>query len=204
MLTSDKLIRKAFKKDLKNHYKNSHRTRIIEELGIIHGAARIDIAVINGVIHGYEFKSDIDTLYRLPEQMKIYNTTLDKVTLIVGKNHLYEAINIVPDWWGIMIAKVNTDNKVVFYTIRKAENNPEQVGISVARLLWRKEALQILEEKNMAVGFRSKPRDLIYKRLASVLDTETLKERVRYTLLVSRKDWRSDLQLMPSGDLYQS
>lgn len=203
--TNDRIIRTALRTFLeksleKYNLENKHPAKILEEFGVRHGIARIDIAVINGVMHGYEIKSDRDTLERLSEQMNEYNAVFDKLTLVVGRRHLYNAINIIPDWWGITIAKIDSNKKVVFYTIRKADNNLEQVGISVARLLWREEALQILEEQNKAIGFRSKPRDLIYERLASVLDAETLKEQVRYTLLVSRKNWQSDVQLVPSGD----
>jgi hypothetical protein len=203
--TNDRIIRialrTALEKDIEKINLNSkHPLKIFEEFGVRHGMARIDIAVINDIMHGYEIKSDRDTLKRLLEQMNEYNTVFDKITLVVGRRHLYNAINIIPDWWGIMIAKIDKSENVAFYNIRKADDNPEQIGVSIARLLWRGEALQILEDQNKAKGFRSKPRDLIYKRLASVLDTETLKDKVKDTLLVSRKDWRSDVQLMSSGD----
>ena len=203
--TNDKTIRTALltilEKDIeKINLNNQHPLKIFEEFGVRHGMARIDIAVINGIMHGYEIKSDRDTLKRLSEQMNEYNAVFDKITLVVGRRHLYNAINIIPDWWGIMIAKIDANKNVTFHTIRKADDNPEQIGVSIARLLWRVEALQILEDQNKAIGFRSKPRDLIYKRLASILDMETLKDKVKDTLLVSRKDWRSDVQLMSSGD----
>ena len=98
--TNDLIIRSALKEDLRRRYARNKKLRIIEELGVQHGTARIDIAVVNGTMHGYEIKSDQDTLKRLPEQMDIFNSVFDKMTLIVGKNHLYEAINIVPDWGG--------------------------------------------------------------------------------------------------------
>lgn len=191
--TNDRIIRTALRTIIekgveKYNLENKHPAKIIEEFGIKHGVARIDIAVINGIMHGYEIKSDRDTLERLSEQMNEYNAVFDKLTLVVGRRHLYNAINIIPDWWGIMAAKVDINKKIVFYNIREADNNPEQIGVSIARLLWREEALRILEEQNRAKGVRSKPRDLIYKRLASVLDIETLKDQVKYTLLVSRKN----------------
>ena len=143
-------------------------------------------------MHGYEIKSDKDTLNRLPEQMAEYNNVFDKITLIVGKSHLHEAIKIIPDWWGITIAKVNSESETVFYPIREAVENPKQDFRSIARLLWREEALQILEEKNNAKGIRSKQREAIYCRLENTLDLETLKDYVRSTLLLSREDWRSN------------
>jgi len=204
--TNDRIIRKALRTVLekgleKYNLENKHSAKIFEEFGVRHGIARIDVAVINGVMHGYEIKSDRDTLERLSEQMNEYSAVFDKITLVVGRRHLYNAINIVPDWWGIMVAKIDVNHEIFFQIIREAEDNQNQIGISIARLLWREEALQILEERNKANGVRSKPREFIYGRLADVLDTDTLKEKVKYTLLVSRGDWRSGMPLVLSGDL---
>ncbi len=191
--TNDLIIRSALKEVLKKKHARDKELRIIDELGVQHGSVRIDIAVINGIMHGYEIKSDRDTLARLPEQMTEFNTVFDQLTLVVGKQHLYQAIHIVPDWWGITIARINSKGKVVFQTIREPEDNKEQDKISIARLLWRDEALRILEERNQACGVRSKPREFVYQRLADVLETAVLKEKVRKTLLVPRKDWRFGL-----------
>jgi hypothetical protein len=204
--TNDKIIRVALRNVLDNELwrycsESGCPAKLFEELGVQHGTARIDIAVVNGVMHGYEIKSDRDTLDRLPEQMNEFNDVFDKLTLVVGKRHLYDAINIVPDWWGIVVAKIDANHEIFFQTIREAEDNQDQVGVSIARLLWKEEALQILEEQNKAKGVRSKPREFIYQRLANVLDTETLKEKVRDALLVSREDWRSEVPLLSSGDL---
>ncbi|OGL38163.1 MAG: hypothetical protein A2042_05395 [Candidatus Schekmanbacteria bacterium GWA2_38_11] len=199
ILTNDLIIRSALKKKLENHHAKDKKVRIIEELGIRHGTVRIDFAVVNGIMHGYEIKSDRDTLQRLPEQMNEYNAVFDKLTLVVGKRHLYDAINLVPDWWGIMTAKIDTNNEIIFHTIREADDNRNQVGVSIARLLWREEALQILEEYDQAGGVRSKPREFVYKRLADVLETDMLKEKVRETLLVSRGDWRFGLLPILNG-----
>jgi hypothetical protein len=161
IFTSDKLIRNALKESFKKTHEECPDSKVIEELGIAHGAVRIDIVVINNVIHGYELKSDIDTLDRLPGQMEIYNKVLDRVTLVVGKNHLYEAIQVVPEWWGITIAKISAPcKKVVFYNIREAEDNLNQDSHAVASLLWRDEALNILEKIGEADGVRSKTRNI--------------------------------------------
>lgn len=199
LLTTDKNIRSALKCKLEKKYKKNSNTRIIEELGITHGAARIDIAVVNGVIHGYELKSDKDTLIRLPEQIKIYNSVLDKVTLIVGNSHVHEAIKIVPEWWGITIAKMNSaKSKVTFCNIRESRLNPNPIYTSIASLLWREEALNILKEINEAKGMRSKTRNIIYQRLAEALNEQDLKKKVR-ECLKTRVNWRSDLQYIPNG-----
>ena len=199
--TNDKIIRMALKKKLEIEHKNDSHLKIIEELGVSHGAARIDIAVVNGVIHGYEIKSDLDTLQRLPEQMNIYNSVFTQMTLVVGKSHLYEAINIVPDWWGITVAKIDSDNSIVFNCIRNAEKNLNQDSVSIAKLLWKDEALMILEKVDQASGLRSKARINIYEKLSKVFDKKTLEDKVRETIFF-REDWRPDAPLLLSGDLY--
>ena len=205
--TNDKIIRVALRNVLNKHLQgyrleSGRPAELFEEFGVRHGAARIDIAVIDGVMHGYEIKSDRDTLERLPEQMNEFNAVFDKLSLVVGRRHLYDAINIVPDWWGIIVAKVDANHEIFFQTIREAEDNQSQVGVSIARLLWKEEALRILEERSKARGVRSKPREFIYQRLADVLDADTLKEKVRDALLISRGDWRAGRPLITSGDLY--
>jgi len=203
LLTNDKTIRRALlrilDKELLRYRKQGRDVQIFEELGVQHGTARIDIALVNGIMHGYEIKSDCDTLHRLPEQVEEFNAIFDKITLVVGKRHLYQAMHIIPDWWGVTMAKVDVDKGVYFQTIRKAETNHNQKGVSIARLLWRSEALSILEEQNEAEGVRSKPREFIYNRLADVLEIDIIKERVRKTLLVSRGNWRVGLTPISNG-----
>ena len=196
--TNDLIIRSALKEALEIRHAKDVKVRIIEELGIQHGTARVDIAIVNGALHGYEIKSDRDTLQRLPEQMDAFNSVFDKMTLVVGKKHLYEAINMVPEWWGITVAKVNLNSSVTFNLIREGELNKKQDSVSVARLLWREEALGILEEKGEAKGFYSKTRDLIYEKLSLVFDQENLGEKVREAIFL-RKDWRPDSPLILNG-----
>lgn len=202
--TSDKIIRvflkKILKKELKNYRKQGQKAEIFEELGVRHGMARIDFAIVNGIMCGYEIKSDRDTLERLPEQAKEFNEVFDKLTLVVGKRHLYQAIYEIPDWWGITLAKENGHGNIIFQTIREPGQNTIQKEISVARLLWREEALKILEDRKEADSVRHKPREFVYQRLADVFskDFNELKKQVSSTL-ISREGWRSDQQLAIHG-----
>lgn len=197
--TNDLMIRSVLKEILMERHLKDKKVKIIEELGLQHGNSRIDIAVINGIMDGYEIKSDQDTLLRLPEQTNSYNKVFDKVTLVVGKSHLHNAIKIIPDWWGVLVAKINSDGQVVFNTIREAEFNVDKNTIAMAQLLWKEEALKILEEAGKATGLYSKTRDTIYKKLTSVLDQKTLGDKVREALFI-RTNWRSDALLMSNGD----
>lgn len=193
--TNDTVIREELVTRLVEEYAEYPSHRIIPELGLWHGAARIDVAVVNGVLHGFEIKSDRDTLDRLPEQMRAYNAIFDQVTLVVGSRHFVEAFKLVPDWWGIETARVSDDGHVSFNRIRMPQDNPEQDDISIARLLWRREALDLLESIGKADGVRSKPREAVYERLTESIELKPLKKHVWGVLQSSRQDWRSDVQL---------
>ena len=188
--TTDKDIRPSLKRALASQYGNDKHTLIVEELGLYHGQVRVDVAVINGSLHGFEIKSDRDNFLRLDEQMRAYNSILDYVTLVVGKSHIHEALETIPDWWGIIMAKSNA-NEIDFIKLRDSQKNDSTDKSSVASLLWREEALSILEKISADKGVRSKPRRFIYERLAETLDAETLKKQVRQKLR-SRTNWRSD------------
>ncbi len=183
-------IRAALKHKLQSRYAKDPFTLIVDELGLRHGVARVDVAVINGVIHGYELKSDCDTLNRLPSQVKVYNSVLDRITLVVGKRHLQEGTKIVPEWWGIKLVERGVRGGMRFTEIRRPRSNPFQDILAVCKLLWREEALTLLEELGEAEGVRSKPRAAIYARLAGIGDPDLIRYRVRHQLR-SRTHWRS-------------
>ena len=183
-------LRIALKRKLSLKYDKDPATRIVDELALGHGAARIDVAVVNGIIHGYELKSDHDTLKRLPDQAKIYNSVLDRVSLIVGERHIKKALTIIPDWWGVKLARMGPYGAIYFSQIRKPQDNPSQEILAVSELLWREEALILLEEVGKAEGVRSKPRAKIYERLVEVADPDLIRFRVRHHLR-TRTNWRS-------------
>ena len=68
-----------------NRINAQHDYRIIEELAVCDGEARVDVAVANGRLCGYEIKSDADTLERLALQQKCYDKTFDTVSIVVGE-----------------------------------------------------------------------------------------------------------------------
>ncbi|MCA9325181.1 sce7726 family protein [Candidatus Saccharibacteria bacterium] len=197
--TTDKTIRAALVDKLHDEHARDPKVRIINELGINHGSIRADIAVINGVMHAYEIKSDLDTLKRLHGQAEAYNEVFDKVTIVTGADHLYDVIESVPDWWGITIARLDNDGKLHLLSVRNAENNTSKNSISIARLLWRDEALAILEGIGEARGLRSKTRGQIYQKLASSVELDSLCTKVRETLF-HRGAWRADQPLLIHGD----
>jgi hypothetical protein len=165
-------------------------TLVIDELGLESGTVRVDIAVVNGRLHGYEIKSDADTLERLPAQVEGYGRVLDRVTLVVGSRHASAASRLVPDWWGVCVAQEDASGTIAFRTARRERTNPDLNLEAVASLLWRDEALALLQARGRARGLVSKPRRDLYRALVATLAPTVLRRCVR-DALKSRTDWRA-------------
>jgi len=117
---NDSIIRNNFHRKKLKKYHEDKNTLVIDELGLNHGKNRADIAVVNGLIIGYEIKSSSDTLSRLEEQIKSYNAIFDKVNIIVGSCHLENIQKHLPEWWGIIHAEKGPRGAVKFDLIRKS------------------------------------------------------------------------------------
>jgi hypothetical protein len=181
-------IRRKLQVDKRLHFGDPN-TRIIQELGLCQGIARVDIAVVNGNIHGYEIKSDRDTLARLPGQIDIYNRVLDFVTVVIERAHADRIKTIVPPWWGIWTAIENGQEDLRLNILRTHRPNPAVSPFALAQLLWREEALEALNHCGLANGVRSKPRQELWRRLAS-LPLEDLGNIVRDRLKRRGANWR--------------
>lgn len=181
MKLKDKDIRQILLIKLNETYGNRLDTKIFNELGVLHGKSRIDIAVINGVLHGFEIKSESDNLLRLPSQIKDYNAVFDRVTIVTQRCHLVEIRKIVPKWWGIMLV-TNYKGKLNIKIIRKGRRNPKLDPYSMCHFLWKEEALEILKERDLHYGVMSKPRNEIYSRIAEYIDIDDLRNCISMKL----------------------
>ncbi len=193
----DKDVRESVWRWLEVAHAGDDQSLMLDELGILNGATRIDIAVINGQIEGYELKSERDTLERLPGQRDLYNKVLDRISLVVAENHRAAAEEIIPEWWGLAIAS-NSQGGVMVTRERLPEMNPELDAATLASLLWRDEALAVLDRYGAARGVRSKPREALYQRLAVALDLDIVRFEVR-AALKARAGWRVDRRSQQCG-----
>lgn len=185
----EKDIRAAVRCRLATEFAEQPGTLIVDELGLCQGAARVDLAAVNGLLHGYEIKSDQDTLDRLPGQLLIYSRVLDTVHMVAAGSHLARIERIVPDWWGLIEASPGTAS-VDLAERRAARRNPAVDPFAVAQLLWREEALAVLSDVGLADGLMNKPRRVLWQRLADLVPVEELCAVVRDQLR-SRSGWRS-------------
>ena len=179
---NDKQIRAAVHQKLFRHFSATPNILVLEEVGLRHGAARVDFLVVNGMLHGFELKSDKDNLIRLENQIPIYSSVLDRVTLIVGYRLADKALRIIPEWWGVKLASLGTRGGIKFRDARTPKNNPRVEKEAVVKLLWQNQALQVLEELGADAGMRSKTRKEIYAKLAECADLDLIQAKVRYFL----------------------
>jgi hypothetical protein len=166
----------------------------LEEFALHGGMNRADLAVLNGISHGYEIKSDCDTLLRLPQQVKAYNAVFERATLVVACRHLSAARAIIHPWWGIVRVEARPLSGIHLERIRQSRSNPAPDSEAIAALLWRPEALYLLCSLGLDSGVRSKTMPFLVERLADKLDPERLATYVRQAIR-ARGDWRSAARL---------
>lgn len=177
-------------------------TIIVHEMDVCIGCARVDIAVINGKIHGYEIKSERDNLERLPSQVEFYNKIFDTVTLVTSEIHSSKAVDMIPNWWGLDC--VTTDDKEVYIESKRFPQ--ENKGVEVfylSQLLWKQELLELLEQSGISRGIKTKTRYELGKIVEDNIKPTDVSAFVRQKLK-NRKSWKA-LQLQQiCGDSLRS
>ena len=187
--SNDGAIRRALHGKILRHHRRCAKTIVIDELGLAHARCRIDIAVINGCIHGYEIKSDFDTLHRLPRQMEFYSSSLQKLTLVITARHQDAVETMLPHWAGLFVVRTGLRGGITFQPMRSAQPNPEVDPFLFAHLLWRGEAETALKELGLSTVSRYATRRELYADLAQSLSTTELATLITRTMR-QRKDWR--------------
>ncbi len=165
-------------------------TRVVDELVLLRGSCRVDVAVINDTMHGYEIKSGSDNLSRLPSQQAAYAKVFDRMTLVADEKHVEEAVKIVPPCWGL-IAVSRRNGRPHASEIWPAIRNRELDPLAIAQLLWRDEAIELMEYFDLDRGMRGKPRKILWRTLARRLTIEQLRAFVCFKLR-TRKEWRDN------------
>ena len=187
--TNDTAIRTALHRKKLQHLKTMPNTIVIDELGLAHARSRVDVAVINGCVHGYEIKSGQDTLDRLPGQIKIYQETLEKLTIVCASKHVDRVGKLVPDWCGILEAQQGQRGAINFSSVRRSRTNPEINPVMLAHLLWRPEAIALLSRFGLPARDLRRPRKQLYELLAQVLSPKEITASIR-EFMGTRTAWR--------------
>ncbi len=151
---------------------------LIEELGLCRGRARIDLALVGRTLHGFEIKSDRDSLRRLQSQSAWYNRIFDEITLVVGERLAERALRLVPSWWGVLRAS-RVGLSLRLDELQVPSLSPERDIRALVELLWADHALQMLERRGAARGVRGRPRRYLWERVCECFQPEEIAAEVR-------------------------
>jgi hypothetical protein len=186
---TDTRIREALHRRKLARAAESPKTLIINELGLVHARARVDVAVINGCVHGYEIKSEADTLKRFDRQLAIYSTCLEKLTFVCAEKHLTALYSSAPIWCGLLLVVKGPRSGLDFISVRKADRNPELDKLKLAYLLWRPEVIDLLIRLDAPRPLLKKSRVEMYDFIAERLSTSEITAYIR-DCFISRETWR--------------
>ena len=164
-------------------------TLVIDELGLAHARSRIDVAVINGCIHGYEIKSAKDNLDRLATQINIYRQTLQKLTFVAAPKHVESIMSHAPEWCGVIAAEQGPRGGVSFHVLRNPATNPDIDPVMMAHLLWRDEVIELLSQAGYASKELRRPRRQLYEILCEIMTLREIVSSIR-AFMVRRQTWR--------------
>jgi hypothetical protein len=186
----DHFVRIAFHEKVLKKAHACQDTIVINELGLKNGANRADIVVLNGKMIGYEIKTDNDTLGRFLGQMVAYNEVFDQVWVITGGKHLDKIIQYTPEWWGVYLICETKDGGYAFKAIRKAKKNKRKDRYSIARLLWKEEAIDILAGNDQSPKNGMTRHDLYHLISEQYSANKLTKITLKY--LKNRVGWRTN------------
>lgn len=204
-MITDKIIRTH----LKDIYKEtSHEgnplpeLRLVDELAIPKRICLADVVAIplsddaSKGLHGFEIKSEVDSLTRLESQIHYYSRVFKKCSLVVTEKHEKKALDMIPDWWGVIVAlSVGFDeygdllDEIVLLETRVAQENPTPlIPYSLTQLLWRTELVDIVKTKELDVKKTGSKR-VLRTAISKQLSIEELEATV-ITYLAEREEWK--------------
>jgi hypothetical protein len=188
----DQPIREALKEILRQLDSSA---AIIDELPLLRGRGRADLAFVNGELCGFEIKSEADSLVRLGIQKDNYESVFEFNTIVAARKHLDAARKKIPVNWGIIEAK-QLDGKTALFPRRQAQRNFKLSKPALVQLLWKNECRLILKNSDIRTGPHTPVIELW--NLMESLSTEHLCSEVREAL--KRRRAKAVEQQTPCGD----
>ena len=171
----DRQIRNLLQRTELATYINDNHSKVVPELIIPVAKARIDIAVFNCHLHGYEIKSASDTLNRLPNQLLAYSKVFDYLTIVTEGKYYERILNIVPDWVGVSICSPTASALEV---VQPPVYNENKDGFYLSQLLWHSELIEVLEAEQ--ISFKRKNRRwILCQLLSNAIEVKKMSEIVR-------------------------
>jgi hypothetical protein len=162
---------------IKRRHMREPDTKIIHELPIPRPSARVDMAVINGRLAGFEIKSDVDSAARLVNQVASFSQVFERMTLVTTRKHAGNLPKHVPDWWEILVCDGSE-----FRVQRRGRANADVDVRRLLHVLTRAELLHV--EEICTINSRSKNRvkEVIIEDILSESSPRSTRSAVRTVL----------------------
>ncbi len=182
--TSEETIRAAVKARLVSRHDGDLDAFVVEELPVSRGDTRVDLAAINGRIEGYEIKSSLDNLDRLPRQVGLYGQAMERMTLAVAEEHALAAMEIIPDWWTAWCFSSGPRGGLAIRRLRRGRLNPTPASEGMLALLERDELVSLLAFYGQDRGLRTAPYPVLSGHAASSLSRQQVADGVQRLLKI--------------------
>lgn len=196
--TTDLEIRTALHAKKLSRFQSCDDVLVIDELGLAHAKSRVDVAVINGYLHGYEIKSAQDSLARLPAQISTYQDTLERLTIVCATKHIKGVVRIAPTWCGVTEVRQGARGGLHFDTVRRPSRNPDVKPTMLAHLLWHAEAVSLLSRYDIPARQLRQPRKQLYAMIADLMTQKEITQSIR-EFMQQRPKWRDRPALAQCG-----
>lgn len=174
---------RAFVRERLSMRANAPGVRMLEELGIERGGARVDLALVGDVLEAFELKSDLDNFGRLHNQIHAYNRVFDRITLVTGSMLSNAALDVMPRWWGLWAVRRLKNGSLALKRVRDAADHPHQETRSLATLLWREEAAAVLLDETGESPSKRASRAQMCDTIAEQVPLQPLRRQVARHLL---------------------
>jgi hypothetical protein len=184
----DQEIRGYLRKNYLQRYYQDPNSKVVEEMALFANRARIDIAVINGHLLGYEIKSDRDTIGRLPDQVAVYGQIFDFTSVISGPKHINKLIDFLPHYCGLVLSEPH-NGEIKLTMVVEPSYSTDLSAFHIASLLWHDEACSLLKGIGLGKGVRKKRIGQLWGELAEAFTIKDLTNHVR-SKLKARKAWK--------------
>jgi hypothetical protein len=187
---NDPQIREMLSNTFLKKYKSNDHCLILEEVGVMHGSAIVDLAVFSKVYNqAFEIKSADDSLSRLPIQLKHYIQVFDYITVITQPSHLEEVNLICPKFVGILVVYNDWDMEYV----QKPTANGLVLAKKLIQVLWRDEVYKFLKSKGFK-GLSSASNAKIKKIATDNFSLNEIRQLV-FETLKTRPNWKTGLNI---------
>lgn len=177
---ADPPIRRALCAHLQREHAGDPDFRLMPELDVCGGRARVDLAALNGRFVGFEIKSARDTTRRLTDQLGWYELVFDEIVIVTAPSHLGAIRSVAPGWCGIWRADASGD-EAKLTQLRRARPNPRWRPTVALRLLLLDELRALARRVDADVPRRLRHAEAV-GRLAERVPPETLRVELRRTL----------------------